>query len=109
VIRCAATTVSGEHDVREGGRLPCGPSQDDPSRPQINVLTGSLEPWGRPLATAVLAGERADDGFDRPLIERIASGLTTTGRRVVGDGQMSALSTRASVAERQHFYRSPRP
>jgi hypothetical protein len=41
VIRGDATTVAGEHDVREGGLVPCGPSQDDPSRPQINVMTGS--------------------------------------------------------------------
>ena len=62
-----------------------------------------------PLATAVLSGERADDGLDIPRIERIASGLNTTGLLVVGDGQMRAWSTRAYVAERQHFYRSPLP
>jgi transposase len=109
VIRCDATTVSGEHDVREGGLLPCGHRQDDPSRPQINVMTGSLDPLGMPWATDVLSGARADDGLYIPLIERIASGLHTTGRLVVGDCQMSALSTRASVAERQHFDLSPLP
>ena len=109
VIRCDATTVSGEHDVREGGLLQFGHSKDDPSRPQIKVMTGSLDPLGMPLATDVLSGERADDGLYIPLIERIASGLNTTGLLVVGDCKMSALSTRAYVAERQHFYLSPLP
>ena len=109
VIRCDATAVSGEHDVREGGLLQFGHSKDDPSRPQIKVMTGSLDPLGMPLATDVLSGERADDGLYIPLIERIASGLNTTGLLVVGDCQMSALSTRAYGAERQHFYLSPLP
>ena len=46
VIRCDATTVSGDHDVREGGLLQFGHSKDDPSRPQIKVMTGSLDPLG---------------------------------------------------------------
>ena len=41
VIRGDATTVSGAHDGRAGGRWPLGPRQDDPRRPQINVMTGS--------------------------------------------------------------------
>ena len=44
VIRCDATTVSGDHDVTDGGLLQFGPSKDDPSRPQITVMTGSLDP-----------------------------------------------------------------
>src|SRR5207244_224052 len=46
-------------------------SKDDPRRPQIKVMTGSLDPLGMPLATDVLSGERADDGLDIPLIERM--------------------------------------
>ena len=44
VIRCAATTVSGDHDVTDGGLLQFGHSQDDPSRPQMQVMTGALAP-----------------------------------------------------------------
>jgi transposase len=109
VIRCDATTVSGAHEVREGGLVQFGHSKDDPSRPQIKVMTGALDPLGMPLATDVLSGERADDGLYIPLIERIASGLHTTGLLVVGDCKMSAWSTRAYVAKRQHFYLSPLP
>ena len=109
VIRCDATTVSGPHEVCEGGLVQFGPSKDDPSRPQINVMMGSLDPWGMPLATDVLSGERADDGLYMPLIKRLEAGISQTGLLFVGDGKMSALGTRASVVGRQHMSLSPLP
>src|SRR5439155_5423477 len=42
VIRCDATTVSGAPEVTEGGLGPLGPRKEDPTRPHINVLMGSL-------------------------------------------------------------------
>lgn len=62
VIRCDATTVSGAHEVTEGGLLQCGQSTDDPTRPQSTGMMGALDPLGMPLSTEVLSGERADDG-----------------------------------------------
>jgi transposase len=109
VIRCDATTVSGDHDVTEGGLLQFGHSKDDPTRPQIKVMMGSLDPLGMPLATDVLSGERADDGLYIPLIERIEAGLNRSALLFVGDCKMSALATRAHVTGRQHFYLSPLP
>ena len=61
-----------------GGLLQFGHSKDDPTRPQIKVMMGSLDPLGMPLATDVLSGERADDGLYIPIIERIRSGLPKT-------------------------------
>jgi transposase len=66
-------------------------------------MTGSLDPLGMPLATDVRSGERADDGLDLPLIERIETGLNTPGLLFVGDGKMSAWATRAPVVGRPHF------
>src|SRR5882724_12817147 len=71
VIRCDATTVSGDHEVTEGGLVQFGQSKDDPTRPQIKIMLGSLDPLGMPLATDVLSGERADDGLYLPIIKRI--------------------------------------
>ena len=62
VIRCDAATVSGAHEVTAGGLVQLGQSKDEPTRPQLKVMMGSLAPLGRPLATDVLSGERADDG-----------------------------------------------
>jgi transposase len=109
VIRCDATTVSGDHEVTEGGLLQFGQSKDDPTRPQIKVMMGSLDPLGMPLSTEVLSGERADDGLYIPIIRRIRTGLTTTGLLFVGDCTMSALDTRTHVVEHQDFYVSPLP
>lgn len=109
VIRCDATTVSGDHEVTEGGLVQFGHSKDDPTRPQIKVMMGSLDPLGMPLATDVLSGERADDGLYIPIIERIRTGLKTTGLLFVGDCKMSALDTRAYLARHQDFYLSPLP
>ena len=109
VIRCDATTVSGDHEVTEGGLVQFGHSKDDPTRPQIKVMMGSLDPLGMPLATDVLSGERADDGLYIPIIERIRTGLKTHGLLFVGDCKMSALETRAYLARHQDFYLSPLP
>jgi len=109
VIRCDATTVSGDHEVTDEGLVQFGHSKDDPARPQIKVMMGSLDPLGMPLATDVLSGERADDGLYLPIMERIRTGLKTTGLLFVGDCKMSALETRAYLARHQDFYLSPLP
>jgi len=109
VIRCDATTVSGAHEVSAEGLLQCGQSKDDPTRPQIKVMLGSLDPLGMPLATDVLSGERADDGLSLTLMQRIRPGVTTTGRLFVGDGKRSALETRASIVGHHDWYVSPLP
>jgi transposase len=44
VIRCDATTVSGHHEVTAGGLVQCGQRKDDPTRPQITGMMGSLDP-----------------------------------------------------------------
>jgi len=109
VIRCDATTVSGDHEVTAEGLFQFGHSKDDPTRPQIKVMMGSLDPLGMPLATDVLSGERADDGLYIPLMERLRTGVKTTGLLFVGDCKMSALETRAYLARHHDFYLSPLP
>jgi transposase len=109
VSRCDATTVSGDHEVTEEGLLQFGQSKEDPTRPQLKVMMGSLAPLGMPLATDVWAGERADDGLYNPIIERIQTGLKTPGLLFVGDGKMRALETRAYLVRHQDWYLSPLP
>ncbi len=109
VIRCDATTVSGDHEVTEGGLWQFGHRKDDPTRPQITVRMGSLDPLGMPLATDVLAGERAEEGVYLPIIERIRTRWQLTGLLFVGDCKMSALDTRAYLARHHDGYVSPLP
>ena len=109
VMRCEATTVSGDHNVQDGGLVQFGHSKDDPTRPQIKVMMGALDPLGMPLATDVLSGERADDGLYLPIIKRIEAGLPPGRLLFVGDWKMSAVATRAYMASRQHGYLAPLP
>jgi transposase len=109
MIRCEATTVSGAHEVTAKGLLQFGQSKEDPTRPPIKVMMGSLDPLGMPLATDVLSGERADDGLDIPVIDRIRRGLNASGLLCVGDCKMSALDTRAHMAGHQHVSLAPFP
>src|SRR5215510_8137 len=109
VIRCDATTVSGAHEVTAEGLLQFGHSKDDPTRPQIKVMMGALDPLGMPLATDVLSGERADDGLYRALMERIRTGVQTTDLLFVGDCKMSVLETRAAIVGHHDWYVSPLP
>ncbi len=109
VIRCDATTISGAHEVTTGGLLQFGHSKDDPTRPQITVMMGALDPLGMPLSTDVLSGERADDGLYIPLMERIRRGVNKSGLLFVGDCKMSALATRTHVARCHDFSLSPLP
>jgi transposase len=109
VIRVDATTISGDYEVTDGRLFQFGHSKDDPTRPQIKVMMGSLDPLGMPLSTDVLSGERADDGLYIPAIDRIRAGLSTSGLLFVGDCKMSALETRGHIAGHHHLYLSPLP
>jgi len=62
-----------------------------------------------PLSTDVLSGERADDGFYIPSMERIRRGVNKSGLLFVGDCKMSALATRTHVARCHDFSLSPLP
>jgi transposase len=99
VIRCDATTVSADPEVVDGGLVQFGHRKNDPSRPQIKLMTASLDPLGLPLATDVVSGEQADDGLSIPLLERLGKGFEKPGLLVVGDCKMSALDIRAYLSD----------
>lgn len=97
VVRCDATTASGYHEVTEGGLFQFGHSKDDPSLPQIKLMTGALDPLGMPLATDVVSGEQADDGLYVPIITRIHAVLQKHGVLYVGDCKLRAFETRVHI------------
>jgi len=66
-----------------------------------------LGPLGLPLATDVVSGEQADDGLYLPSIQRLLTIVTQAGLLFVGDGQLSALATRAYVRAHGHHYLAP--
>jgi transposase len=109
--RVDATTVSGYHETVENGIFQYGHSKDDPHRPQIKVMTGSLDPLGMPLATEVVSGERADDGLYAPIISRLSSILHKEGVLYVGDSKLSSHENRLHIKGKniQGHYVCPLP
>ena len=99
-----ATTVSGYHAGGPTSLFQFGESKDAPDLRQVKVMMGALDPLGLPLATDLVAGERADDGLYVPIIDRLVATLATVGLLFVGDCKMSAWATRVHLRTRQQHY-----
>ena len=108
-VRCDATTLSGYHRIKKGGLFQRGVSKDDPNRPQIKIMAGSLDPLGMPLASDTVSGERADDVLYRPLIKRMNEYLGNDAVLYVGDCKLGALETRSYIKGIRKHYLCPLP
>jgi transposase len=108
LVRIDTTTANSYANVlSEQGLLQFGHSKDDPDRPQIKIAAAILDPLGMPLATAIVAGNAADDPLYIPAIQAVQRSLGVGGRTYVGDGKMAALATRAFVVAGGDFYLCP--
>src|SRR2546421_4686720 len=107
-VRLDSTTASSYGTVSEDGLLQLGHSKDHrPDLPQLKVMLATLDPLGMPMATEVLAGQRADDPLYLPAIDRVRACLKTPGLLYVGDCKMGALETRASIQAAGDYYLCP--
>src|SRR2546429_6308433 len=107
-VRLDSTTASGYWTVSEEGLFQLGYSKDRrPDLPQLKVMLSALDPLGLPVATQVVAGERADDLLYIPAIEQVSASLNEHGLLYVGDCKMAALETRAFVQAQQDYYLCP--
>src|SRR5712691_2743278 len=107
-VRLDSTTASSYGAVSEDGLLQLGHSKDHrPDLGQLKVMLATLDPLGMPLATEVLAGQRADDPLYLPAIARVRACLNTPGLLYVGDCKMAALETRASIQAAGDYYLCP--
>lgn len=107
-VRVDTTTCSGYWDVSEEGLFHFGYSKDHrPDLPQVKVALSTLDPFGMPVATDVVAGNRADDPLYIPAIERVKEGLEREGLLYIGDSKMGARATRAFVQAAGEYYLCP--
>jgi transposase len=107
-VRIDTTTANSYADVlSEQGLLQFGHSKDDPSRPQLKIAAGVLDPLGMPLVTVAVPGNSTDDPLYIPVIQAVQQSFGSGGRSYVGDCKMAALATRAFVAAGQDFYLCP--
>ncbi|MDB9524989.1 IS1634 family transposase [Oscillatoria sp. CS-180] len=107
-LRLDSTTVSGDWCVSEGGLFQYGVSKDHrPDLPQLKLMLASLDPLGMPVASEIVAGNRADDPLYIPAIERVRQSLPQPGLLYVGDCKMASLQTRVCLQAHGDFYLCP--
>jgi transposase len=107
-VRLDTTTASSYRPVTPDGLFQLGQSKDHRSDlPQVKVGLSTLDPLGLPLATAVVAGQRADDPLYLPAIRRVREGVGQRGLLYVGDCKMASLSTRAFLQQGGDCYLCP--
>jgi len=107
-VRIDSTTASGYWQVTEDGLFQLGHSKDQrPDLLQVKVVLSTLDPLGMPVATQVVAGEKADDPLHIPAIDQVREGVGRRGLLYVGDCKLMSLETRAHLQAGGDFYLGP--
>jgi transposase len=107
-VRLDSTSAAVYHDPAEGSLFAYGVSKDHrPDLAQLKVMLAALDPLGLPLASLIVAGNRADDGLYLPVWQQARTVLGQAGLLYIGDSKMEALSTRASLAQAGDYYLTP--
>jgi transposase len=108
VVRVDSTTASGYVSVTEEGLFQFGHSKDHrPDLPQVKVMQSTLDPFGMPLVTQVVSGEKADDRLYLPAIQQVRQGLKKRGVLYVGDCKLMSLDNRADIQAGGDYYLGP--
>jgi transposase len=109
-VRLDATTASGYFGVTEEGLFQWGHNKDHrPDLAQVKVMLSTLDPLGLPVATEVVAGNRADDPLYIPAVNRVRNTLNRRGLLYIGDCKMAAVATRAYIEAGGDYYLCPLP
>lgn len=107
-VRIDSTTANGYWEVTEDGLFQFGHSKDRrPDLPQVKVVLSTLDPLGMPVATQVVAGNKADDPLYIPAIDQVRAGVGKCGLLYVGDCKLMALETRAHLQAGNDHYLGP--
>lgn len=108
VVRVDSSTASGYCSVTEEGLFQFGHSKDHrPDLPQVKVVQSVLDPFGMPVATQVVSGEKADDPLYIPAIRQVREGLGKRGLLYVGDSKLMSLDNRAYIQAGEDYYLGP--
>jgi transposase len=70
-------------------------------------MQSTLDPFGMPLVTQVVSGEKADDPLYIPAIQQVRQGLKKRGGLYVGDSKLMSLENRACIQEGGDDYLGP--
>ena len=107
-VRLDSTTASGYFGVTEEGLFQWGHSKDHrPDLAQVKLMLSTLDPLGMPIATEVLAGNKADDPLYLPAIADVRETLNQRGLLYIGDCKMAAVATRGQIEAGDDYYLCP--
>jgi transposase len=79
-----------------------------PDWPQVKINPSALDPWGLPLTTTGVSGNRAEDPLYGPEIRKGQDSVGYRGVLHVGECQLASLETRAYGAGSGDLYLCPR-
>jgi len=107
-VRLDSTTASGYWEENKEGLLQRGHSKDHrPDLSQVKIMLATLDPLGLPITSAILSGNRSDDGLYTPAVEQVRETIGKRGLLYVGDCKMGALSTRQFIQSGGDYYLCP--
>jgi transposase len=106
-VRLDATVGQVYHDEKKHTLFKTGRNKAGGYDVQFKLFLGVLDPLGMPLASDVVAGQRADDPLYVPVYRRIRQTLGRVGLLYIGDCKMGVLETRATIAAGQDCYLMP--
>jgi transposase len=107
-VRIDTTTGNGYWTVTEDGLFQRGHSKDHrPELPQLKVVLATLDPLGMPVATQVVAGNKADDPLYIPAIDQVRVGVGIQGLLYIGDCKLMSLGTRTHLVVGGDQYLGP--
>jgi transposase len=105
--RLDSTVGVVNHDPNGSSLFQVGKAKNGLFETLYKMMLGSLDPLGLPLAVDVVPGNRADDPLYLPVYRRIKKTFPGRALLVVGDSKMSALPTRATIANSSDQYLTP--
>ena len=109
-VRLDSTAASGYFGATELGLFQWGHDKDHrPDLAQVKVMLSTLDPLGLPVATEVVAGNRADDPLYIPAVNRVRNSLERRGLLYIGDCKMAAIETRGYIETGGDYYLCPLP
>ena len=82
-VRLDSTTASGYWEENKEGLLQRGHSKDHrPDLSQVKIMLATLDPLGLPITSAILSGNRSDDGLYTPAVEQVRETIYVHWQRI---------------------------
>lgn len=109
-IHLDTTASCGYHTIDADGIMQLGHSKDHrPDLPQLKIMAAVTQPLAFPVATAIVAGNQADDVLYLPTIHKVQALIGRHGLLYVADCKFASLENRGRLADDGDFYLAPLP